>query len=414
MKYNTISYGSKGSDVTELQKLLNQTGNYNLAEDGDFGEKTRAAVEDYQRKNGLTVDGIVGDNTWGSITGFKPTPGPATTMGASSGSSGGNAQTNSSGYGNYEASDAVTQAEALLQQHMANKPGEYQSQYGDQIEQLIGQITNRGPFIYDVNADALYQQLTDQYVQQGRMAMMDTMGQAAALTGGYGSSYGQSVGQQAYQQHLQGLTEMVPDLYQMALNQYLQEGEALYDQVSLLGAQDEQAYGRHRDSGDDYYAELQRLYGQYTDERDYDYGKWVDGRDFAYQQERDRIADEQWQKEYDEQIRQYNQTYALNASKASGSGSGGSGRTSGGGGSSKKSSGTGTTTAMSNYQKTEQMLLNGGYNSAQMLQIIRSSPLSKEEQDVLIAQYQKPLQRKEVEEASNKRRNDGSAYWGSR
>jgi len=414
MKYNTISYGSKGSDVTELQKLLNQTGNYNLAEDGDFGEKTRAAVEDYQRKNGLTVDGIVGDNTWGSITGFKPTPGSATTMGASSGSSGGNAQTNSSGYGNYEASDAVTQAEALLQQHMANKPGEYQSQYGDQIEQLIGQITNRGPFTYDVNADALYQQLTDQYVQQGRMAMMDTMGQAAALTGGYGSSYGQSVGQQAYQQHLQGLTEMVPDLYQMALNQYLQEGEALYDQVSLLGAQDEQAYGRHRDSVDDYYAELQRLYGQYTDKRDYDYGKWADGRDFAYQQERDRIADEQWQKEYDEQIRQYNQTYALNASKASGSGSGGSGRTSGGGGSSKKSSGTDTTTAMSNYQKTEQMLLNGGYNSAQMLQIIRSSPLSKEEQDALIAQYQKPLQKKEVEEASNKRRNDGSAYWGSR
>lgn len=414
MKYTTISYGSKGSDVTELQKLLNQTGNYNLAEDGDFGEKTRAAVEDYQRKNGLTVDGIVGDNTWGSITGFKPTPGPATTMGASSGSSGGNAQTNSSGYGNYEASDAMTQAEALLQQHMANKPGEYQSQYGDQIEQLIGQITGRGPFTYDVNADALYQQLTDQYVQQGRMAMMDTMGQAAALTGGYGSSYGQSVGQQAYQQHLQGLTEMVPDLYQMALNQYLQEGEALYDQVSLLGAQDEQAYGRHRDSVDDYYAELQRLYGQYTDERDYDYGKWADGRDFAYQQERDRIADEQWQKEYDEQIRQYNQTYALNASKASGSGSGGSGRTSGGGGSSKKSSGTGTTTAMSNYQKTEQMLLNGGYNSAQMLQIIRSSPLSKEEQDALIAQYQKPLQRKEVEESSNKRRNDGSAYWGSR
>lgn len=408
-KYKQISYGSKGSDVTELQKLLNSAGNYNLAEDGDFGEKTRAAVEDYQRKNGLTVDGIVGDNTWGSITGFKPTPGPATTMGASSGSSGGNAQTNSFSYGDYEASDAVKQAEALLQQHMANKPGEYQSQYGDQIEQLIGQITNRGPFTYDVNADALYQQLTDQYVQQGRMAMMDTMGQAAALTGGYGSSYGQSVGQQAYQQHLQGLTEMVPDLYQMALNQYLQEGEALYDQVSLLGAQDEQAYGRHRDSVDDYYTQLQQLYAQMADEREFDYSAWADGRDFAYgqysddrayayQQERDRIADEQWQKEYDEQIRQYNQNYALSKSKSSG----GSGVYAGG------------VEEEDPYEKTVNMLLYGGYSSAEMLQVIRTSPLSKDVQEDLIAQYQKPMQKHEVMEADRKRRNDNSAYWGSR
>lgn len=408
-KYKQISYGSKGSDVTELQKLLNQTGNYNLAEDGDFGEKTRAAVEDYQRKNGLTVDGIVGDNTWGSITGFKPTPGPATTMGASSGSSGGNAQTSSFNYGDYEASDAVTQAEALLQQHMANKPDEYQSQYGSQIEQLIGQITNRGPFTYDVNADALYQQLTDQYAQQGRMAMMDTMGQAAALTGGYGSSYGQSVGQQAYQQHLQGLTEMVPDLYQMALNQYLQEGEALYDQAALLGAQDEQAYGRHRDSVDDYYAELQQLYAQMADEREFDYSTWADGRDFAYgqysddrayayQQERDRIADEQWQKEYDEMVRQYNQNYALSKSKSSG-------------GSSVYAGGV---EEEDPYETTVNMLLYGGYSSAEMLQVIRTSPLSKDVQEDLIAQYQKPMQKREVKEADRKRRNDNSAYWGSR
>ena len=73
----------------------------------------------------------------------------------------------------------------------------YQSQYRDQIQGLYDQIANRKDFTYDVNADAMYQQLKDQYVQGGRMAMMDTMGQAQAMTGGYGNSYAQGVGQQA-------------------------------------------------------------------------------------------------------------------------------------------------------------------------------------------------------------------------
>ena len=45
--YNQISYGSKGSDVTELQKLLNQNG-YSLDTDGIYGSTTLAAVKDYQ------------------------------------------------------------------------------------------------------------------------------------------------------------------------------------------------------------------------------------------------------------------------------------------------------------------------------------------------------------------------------
>ena len=66
--YNQVSYGSSDKQtVTELQKLLNQNG-YNLDEDGAFGAKTQAAVKDYQQKNGLSVDGIVGSNTWGALT----------------------------------------------------------------------------------------------------------------------------------------------------------------------------------------------------------------------------------------------------------------------------------------------------------------------------------------------------------
>lgn len=61
-----IGYGSSGSNVTELQNKLRAAG-YNIAADGVFGNETKAAVEAYQKANGLGVDGIVGDQTGGSL-----------------------------------------------------------------------------------------------------------------------------------------------------------------------------------------------------------------------------------------------------------------------------------------------------------------------------------------------------------
>lgn len=57
-----LKKGSKGVGVKWLQFELNKRG-YNLTIDGDFGTKTDKAVRDFQKKNGLTVDGIVGKNT---------------------------------------------------------------------------------------------------------------------------------------------------------------------------------------------------------------------------------------------------------------------------------------------------------------------------------------------------------------
>lgn len=334
----------------------------------------------------------------------------------------------------YVQSDAVTQAQQALQQQQANKPGAYQSQFQTGLNDLSSQIQNRDKFQYDVNADALYQQVAQNYLQQGQQAMMDTMGQAAAMTGGYGNSYAQTAGQQMYNQHILGLTEMVPQFQQMALQQYQMEGDRLMDQYQMLLQQEEMAYGRYQDDLNRYYADLDRMQAAYDNERDYDYSRFTDERDFdygkyqddlnyqyqlerdqtedaryqeqwQYQQERDRIQDEQWQKEFDESVRQYNENMAWQQAQAAAKSSGGGG---GGGG---RSGGSGSS---SNYEKTEAMLANGGYNSAEMLQIIRTSPLSKSEQDQLVSQYQKPAQKQEVADAANKRKNDTSAYWGSR
>ena len=64
--YPTIRLNSSGNFVYILQYLLNQYG-YNLSIDGRFGVRTQNAVIDFQRKNNLTPDGIVGRNTWNSL-----------------------------------------------------------------------------------------------------------------------------------------------------------------------------------------------------------------------------------------------------------------------------------------------------------------------------------------------------------
>ena len=210
----------------------------------------------------------------------------------------------------YVESDAVKLAKDQLSQQLAQKPGAYQSQWQTSLNDTMNKILNREKFSYDLNGDALYQQYKDQYINQGQMAMMDTMGQAQAMTGGYGNSYAQSVGQQTYQGYLQGLNDKVPELYQLALNQYNQEGDALLNQYGLMADRENQEYGRYRDSVSDWNTEQNRLYQQYLDERSFDYGKYADDRSFQYQQERDQVADQQWQTQFDEALRQYNEQFS--------------------------------------------------------------------------------------------------------
>ena len=58
-----LKKGSKGAEVKELQGLLH------ILQDGVFGPITEEAVIEFQKANGLTPDGIVGDNTWAKLKG---------------------------------------------------------------------------------------------------------------------------------------------------------------------------------------------------------------------------------------------------------------------------------------------------------------------------------------------------------
>lgn len=203
-----------------------------------------------------------------------------------------------------------------------NNPGTWTGgAYGQAKTDTYNEWNNRKPFSYDLNGDALYQQYKDKYINQGRLAMADTMGQASAMTGGYGSSYAVTAGNQAYQSHLQNLNDIVPQLYQMAYERYNQEGEDLKTKYSMLSDLYNTEYGEFRDNVSDYNTNLDRLYNIYTDARNFEYGSWNDDRNYyqtayqnaynrdygahqdtqnrLYQANRDAVQDYQWSKMYD-------------------------------------------------------------------------------------------------------------------
>ena len=179
---------------------------------------------------------------------------------------------------NFEYSEEKKRKDAALAQHNATKPGAFSYSGAADMDNLANQLQNYKKFSYDINADALYQQYKDQYIQQGKLASMDTMGQAATMTGGYGNSYAQNVGQQAYQGYLQQLNNEIPELYQLALNQYTQDKQDLYNQYAL-----------HQDKKNQEYTEYLNNFNNWLTERDYlandvantaqtEYNQWLDSR----------------------------------------------------------------------------------------------------------------------------------------
>lgn len=106
--------------------------------------------------------------------------------------------------------------------------------WDDELEELYSRLSGRGSFRYDAASDALYTAARDRAVVNGRLAMRDSMGQAAALTGGYGSSFAQAVGQREYDDYLRSLGEAMPQFYAMAQQHWQQEGDDLRDRYDLL------------------------------------------------------------------------------------------------------------------------------------------------------------------------------------
>lgn len=181
-----------------------------------------------------------------------------------------------------------------LQQLEANPVAEYQSKYGTQIDATLNKIVNRQPFSYDFNADPLYQNYKDQYTKLGNEAAMNAAANASALSGGYGNSYAVTAGAQANQQYLTQLNQIIPELYNAAMNKYQMEGDQLNNVYSVLGNAEDRNYGQYRDKVSDYFNNLNYYQGAYGNQVSQD--QWQ--ANFDYQKQRDAVSDSQWQAEY--------------------------------------------------------------------------------------------------------------------
>lgn len=136
-----LAYGSSGSDVRALQEALRKAG-YNIAADGVYGAETRNAVRQYQSAQGLGVDGIAGQQTFGSL-------------GIGSGGS-------TAGGGGYNNSGLTT-----------DQIVEMQNYYGTAADGLWGQ--NSTAAAGGLNAQQAWQQYQQQKQQRAQQQMQETL-----------------------------------------------------------------------------------------------------------------------------------------------------------------------------------------------------------------------------------------------
>lgn len=269
-----LKFGSHGSNVKKLQEALIKPG-YNVGNSGAgalFDQNTQGMLYSAPGLNNLALgaapnvkndrpamvnmDGgvVYPDNrntvlpgTSGGNTkpGLPPLPENTEPEVDTGGDVTGDGYTNS----DPSQDSYVQEAQQILDS--LSKPT-YSPQWQGQMDTLMGQIMNRDPFSYDANEDPLYQMYRDMFAQNGQLAMMDTMGQAAAMTGGFGNSYAQSVGQQAYNQYMQQLNDVLPELQQMAFDKYAYEGDQMRANYDMLMDRENMDYGVYRDKVGDY------------------------------------------------------------------------------------------------------------------------------------------------------------------
>lgn len=193
-------------------------------------------------------------------------------------------------------SNAVAPAEykSTIKAPETYTPGTYASKYGDQVNNALNTITN---WNYDPMSDANYQALAKIYGARGNIAAKNTLADAAALNGGYGTSYAVSAAQQARNQYNQELASLIPSLEQNAFSRAQTTYNALKD------AEDTD-YNRWRDTEGDRLNQYNIAYQAYRDA----VGDEKDTYNMAYQRYRDTEADNQWK--YQQGYNQYRDTEA--------------------------------------------------------------------------------------------------------
>lgn len=230
----------------------------------------------------------------------------------------------------YSESDEVEGRREQLRNVEANRPDPFKSKYQDQISNLLDGIYNQKKFSYtgkDLQNDDIYKMYAQRYSDSARRAMQDTMANAQAQSGGYGSSYAAQVAQQAYDNQMNGLNDKALDFRDRAYQMYRDDQANEYNKLQAFQGQDNTDYGRYRDTVTDwqndrnyflnalngershdlnvynantsnYWNGTNHLAGQYNADRTADMGVYkMDNDNLNFDREM-AMKEEQWAKEY--------------------------------------------------------------------------------------------------------------------
>ena len=173
----------------------------------------------------------------------------------------------------YMESDEVEGRREQLRKVEENRPDPFKSKYQDQISNLLDGIYNQKKFSYtgkDLQNDDIYKMYAQRYSDSARRAMQDTMANAQAQSGGYGSSYAAQVAQQAYDNQMNGLNDKALDFRDRAYQMYRDDQANEYNKLQAFQGQDNTDYGRYRDTVTDWQNDRNYFLNALNGERSHD------------------------------------------------------------------------------------------------------------------------------------------------
>ena len=141
----------------------------------------------------------------------------------------------------------------------------YQNKYDDYTQRLLKELTNRESFSYNPYEDDLYKYYRDEYIKAGNRAMEDSLGKLSANTGGVASSYAANAAGQAFNYYNTQLSQIIPELYKLHYDEYLDDVEDDYNRLNALMKLSDSQYEQYLNQLSAYQKDRDFSYGVYSD-----------------------------------------------------------------------------------------------------------------------------------------------------
>jgi len=232
--------GSKGDEVKKLQQTLTNAGYDTKGVDGIFGANTQAAVTAYQKANNLTIDGVAGSQTLGSL--YKPAATVQTIP-----------QVNQTAPVAPKQPAADLSALSNINLNPTVTVPTNENPFQDRLNSALDKILSYNPnSAYDVTTDPLYAPLKQQYDNAGQSAFNNQIGRLSALTGGRPSTAAVGTATASQNQYAKDFAGTVlPSLVSAEQTRKQNEYNNIIKQLEALQGADNTGYNRFRDTTSD-------------------------------------------------------------------------------------------------------------------------------------------------------------------